>query len=95
MEKTMVLQLLLCVASAVAGVLVGLMLTKRTREIAWNKGYGAGIGVVASAIRRGMPRALDERMGWVYRVPVAGLNRVVEYANEPETVERERKKTEN
>lgn len=93
MEKTMMLQLMLCMASAVAGVLIGLLLAKRVREAAWRKGYGAGIAVIVSAIRRGMPRVLDERMGWAYRVPEAGLERVVMYAVDPETAEKEREKT--
>lgn len=93
MDQTM-MWLVLCVGSAVAGVLIGLLLTKRVREAAWRKGCGAGIGVVVSAIRRGMPRTLDERMGWTYRVPDAGLERVVMYAVDPETAEKERKKTE-
>lgn len=93
MDQTM-MWLVLCVGSAVAGVLIGLRLTKRVRKVAWCKGYAAGIGVMVSAIRRGMPKALDERMGWVYRVPEAGLERIVMYAVTPETAEKERAKTE-
>ena len=93
MEKIM-MWLMLCAVSAVAGVLIGLRLTKRVRKAAWCKGYAAGIGVMVSAIRRGMPRVLDERMGWAYRVPEAGLERIVMYAVTPETAEKERAKTE-
>lgn len=94
MDQTM-MWLMLCVGSAVAGVVIGLLLTKRVREAAWRKGYSAGIKVVVSAIRRGMPRVQDERMGWAYCIPDEGVERIMRCVVAPEVAESEWEKTEN
>ena len=94
MDQKMVLQLMLCVASAVVGVLIGLRMGKWRRKIEWRRGYAAGIEVFATAVEHGANRATDERMREVYLLPVAGVERIVKQAKEPEAREGARKKQE-
>lgn len=91
MDQT-VMWLMMCAGSAAAGVLIGLLLTKRLRENEWHEGFGAGIEVLASAIKWQCRKVQTEGTEWAYRVPVAGLDRVVEQAKAQETAKRDQEK---